>query len=280
VVEHVGERVLAFLEGVVALRVAVVDVHERIADRARPSLVPVEVEEGHESEDRQRLAHHGPARVGEVVLDADVHRRVVPVVLHPVSVRHRAAEDVPRDLQVRAEVEAPPGGAAAEVVLVVVEVVPLHLAHDPGDLDVPPAPRVAEVRRDVRQREAGLDALELDAAGVDALVRARPRPLEGDHEVRVALLPRRPAQLHVAKEDHPVRPPVLDRVREHVGVHERAPRLARPDLAQLAPGVAEAERRLPGVAAGAEQLELKIVLISPTSVGMKPFNQSGSFCFV
>ena len=69
--------------------------------------------------------------------------------------------------------------------------------------------------------------------------------------------PRRPAHLHVAEEHHAVRAPVLDRVREDVDVHERAPGLAGAELAQLAPGVAQAERGLPGVDAGAEELELE-----------------------
>ena len=68
---------------------------------------------------------------------------------------------------------------------------------------------------------------------------------------------RRPAELHVPEEHHPVRAPVLDRVREHVGVHERAPGLAGAELPELAPGVAQPERRLPGVDARAEQLELE-----------------------
>ena len=70
----------------------------------------------------------------------------------------------------------------------------------------------------------------------------------------------------------PVRAPVLDRVREHVGVHERAPGLAGAELPELAPGVAQAERRLPGVDAGAEQLELEDRLeLAERRSAMKPF---------
>ena len=194
----------------------------------------------------------------EVVLDPDVHRRVVPVVLDALAVGDLQARHVLlRDLQVRADIEAPPGRAPAEVVPIVVQVVPLDLPQHAGHLDVAPVARLAVVRREVREREAALHALERDVPRVDTLVGARPRPLERDHEVRVALLPRNPPQLHVAEEHHPVRPPVLDRVREDVGVHERAPGLARADLPQLAVRLPKAEGRLPGVDAGAEQLELE-----------------------
>src|SRR5215831_17900045 len=79
--------------------------------------------------------------------------------------------------------------------------------------------------------------------------------LDGEHQARV--VERHPARLDVAEEDHPVRPPVLERVREDVGIHERAPGLSRSELPDLTPGVAQAERRLPGVYARAEELELE-----------------------
>src|SRR6185436_6074905 len=94
-------------------------------------------------------------------------------------------------------------------------------------------------------------------AGIEALIRARAGTLEGDGQARVAAAPRGPAQLDVAKEDHPGRPPVLDRVREDVGIHERAPRLAGADRAELAPGMTEAEGGLSRVDARAEELELE-----------------------
>ena len=52
---------------------------------------------------------------------------------------------------------------------------------------------------------------------------------------------RRPADLRVAEEHHARRTPVVDRVGEHVGVHEQAPGLSGTELAELAPGVAQAE---------------------------------------
>ena len=51
--------------------------------------------------------------------------------------------------------------------------------------------------------------------------------------------------------------PVLERVGEDVDVHEGTPRLAGAELPELSVGVAQPERRLSGVDARAEQLELE-----------------------
>ena len=87
--------------------------------------------------------------------------------------------------------------------------------------------------------------------------------------LRVAL-DRHPAHLDVAEEHHAGRAPVLERVREHVGVHERAPGLARAELAEFAVGVAQPERRLARVDARAEQLELELSSSArPATVGVR-----------
>src|SRR4029078_9015440 len=49
----------------------------------------------------------------------------------------------------------------------------------------------------------------------------------------------------------------LERVREDVRVHERAPRLSGAERAELAPRVPQTGRGLAGVHAGSEQLELE-----------------------
>ncbi len=135
-------------------------------------------------------------------------------------------------------------------------VVPLHVADDAGELDVAPGAADAILGRQVGQREAAHDVLKFDAIGVVALVGAGARALDRDGHARVAL-DRHPAELDVAEEHHARRAPVLERVGEHVDVHERAPRLPGAEVAQLAVGVAQAERGLPGVDAGAEELELE-----------------------
>ena len=169
--------------------------------------------------------------------------------------------------------EAPARRAAREVVLVRVHVVPLDRAEDAGHLDVAPLALRLVVRGEVGKRRPDLDALERDVVGVVAAVGARAGPLERDEEF-VVPLHRHPADLNVAEERHAGRAPVLDRVREDVRVHERAPRLARADLAELAPGVPETDRRLPGVEPTPKSSNSKIVLTTPSEVGIQPFTPS------
>ena len=194
----------------------------------------------------------------EVALDADVHRRVVHVVLDALAVDDRSRSTCFAELDVRAEVDAPADGVAAEVDSVVVEVVPLHLAQDAGDLDVAPVARLAEVRREVGQREARRDVLQLDAVGEVALVGARARPLERDREARVASVchgVQRSCTLR--KNTMPFGPQYSTEFGNTSGSMNGLQVWPAPNLPELAPGVAQAERRLPGVDAGAEQLELE-----------------------
>ena len=154
---------------------------------------------------------------------------------------------------------APARRVAGEIELVVEHVVPLDEPEDAGDLDVAPAAAHPVLAGEVGGREPRLDVLQLDAVRVHALVAAGARPLDREGEARVAL-DGHPAHLHVAEEHHARRSPVLDRVREHVDVHERAPVLPGAEGAQLAVGVPQPERRLAGVDARAEQLELELRL--------------------
>src|SRR6185436_12182765 len=68
---------------------------------------------------------------------------------------------------------------------------------------------------------------------------------------------RGPTELHVAVPREAGRSPVLERVGERVRIGKWAPVLARPELADLAPGMTQPERRLSGVHTGAEQFELE-----------------------
>ncbi len=148
------------------------------------------------------------------------------------------------------------GRAVREVELVVDGVVPLDEPEHAGRAQVAPVHGVFVGRGDIGHREPALDAIQLDTVLVQALVAARAGPLEGQRQA-VRSLDRHPAKLHVTEEHHAGRSPVLDRVREHVGIHERAPRLSRTELAELAIGVTQAERRLSLIDTGAEELELE-----------------------
>ena len=66
------------------------------------------IDEGHEALDGQRLAEERPQRVLEVVLDADVHRGVVHVVLDAFAEHILQAHDVLAEVEIGAQVEALP----------------------------------------------------------------------------------------------------------------------------------------------------------------------------
>jgi len=130
-----------------------------------------------------------------------------------------------------------------------------------------PVAAVAELRRKVGQFFVvpDFDVLEpLDQAQV-ARVDVIAGALDGDGEVAALGLVRRPAHLHVAIEHHARRAPVVDRVREHVDVHEEAVGLAGQELAPLAIEVSQAHGRLARIPAGAEQVDV----VEP--VGIVPF---------
>src|SRR6185436_14805154 len=103
-------------------------------------------------------------------------------------------------------------------------------------------------------REARLDVRQLDSVGDHASIRAGARPLECDRHASVALNGH-PSHLNVAEERHTRRPPVFDRVRKDVDVHERAPVLAGAELTELSIGMPEADRGLSRVDSSAEHLE-------------------------
>ena len=79
--------------------------------------------------------------------------------------------------------------------------------------------------------------------------------------------PRRPADLHVAPEHHAVRSPVVDRVGEHVDVHEDAVGLADQQRAPFTVRVTQSERRLARVRSDAEQVERELELDRIVSLG-------------
>jgi hypothetical protein len=162
---------------------------------------------------------------------------------------------VPR-FTIAAQVQAPAGGVAGEIERVAALVLPLDAPDDARQLDVSPLLAVVVFGGEIRVREPRLHILQLDAARIHALIGTGSRPLERDRHARVAL-DGHPPHLNVAKEHHPGRPPVLERVGKDVDVHERTPRLTGAEVPQLSIGVSEPERRLSGIHARAEQLELE-----------------------
>ena len=156
VVEQVAERVLAGLEGVGRLAVGVVVVLRASSRRrVRELLVPGVIEEERCSATIGiGLPMIGVTAFEKLFYDADVDRRVVHVVLDAFAEDELQPEDVVlADLEVRAEVEAPAGGVAGEIELVVEHVVPLDVPEHAGDPDVAPLP--ATSCRRPRSRAAG-----------------------------------------------------------------------------------------------------------------------------
>ena len=98
------------------LCLAVVVVLARVADRAGELLAPGVIEKQHEAGDGDRLAENRPDRITEVVDDADVHGRVVHVVLDAFAEHVLEAEDVAFGrLEVGTQIEAPARGAVPEL---------------------------------------------------------------------------------------------------------------------------------------------------------------------
>ena len=143
------------------------------------------------------------------------------------------------------------------VELVVERVVPLDHAEHAGGSHVAPVLRVLVGAGDVRQREPRPDALRA-RCGRRRCPGRRSRPAA---RARASALCRPWTGIQrtwtLRKNTMPGRSPVLERVREHVRIHERAPRLSGAERAELAVGVPQPERGLALVHAGAEQLELE-----------------------
>ncbi len=107
--------------------------------------------------------------------------------------------------------------------------------------------------RQIGQREMRLHVARLDHVVPVAVVTAGAGALEGDGHVVVLVHQRHPAHLHVAEERHPTGTPVLQRVREDVDVHERAPVLAGTEVAPLQVGMAQTDGGLTGITTDTEE---------------------------
>ena len=149
--------------------------------------------------------------------------------------------------------------------LAVVVTLEAELTEDAGQLHVAPVADPAHLARDVRPllgvgqagREVGVDLPDL--ACVDVVARL----LDRHSGVKVRPVRDYVAELRRTHEHHPGRSPVVDRVGEQVAVHEEGVGLAAEDRTPTPVGVAQAEGRLSGVDAGAEEVELELGLIGP-----------------
>ena len=109
-------------------------------------------------------------------------------------------------------------------------------------------------------------------SAIVAGVAARARPLEREGDCAVAVIVPAARRPDVAEEQHPVRSPVIEDVREDVEIHERALELARRRPAPIAVRVPQTNRRLARIDADAEHVEVEHALDVAVVVGMSPFD--------
>src|SRR5947207_15081405 len=83
----------------------------------------------------------------------------------------------------------------------------------------------------------------------------------------VFVVNRLPSELHVAEEDHPIWPPVLNRVRKNIWVHKRAPGLSGEELPKFAIGVTQTKSRLARIHPTPNNSNSNTVFRSPSDVG-------------
>src|SRR5215469_8934655 len=111
--------------------------------------------------------------------------------------------------------------------------------------------------REVRQIEMWSDVRQFNAVGIDALVSAGAGSLKRKCQLGMLAADRRPANLYVAEEHHPIGSPVLQLVREHVNVHKGAPSLTDEQGSYFAISVPEPKSCLACVNPSAEQLKFE-----------------------
>src|SRR5262245_46757115 len=99
---------MARLEGHVVLPLRRLGALRRTPDRGGPSTVPVVIQERHGADERDRLTLDGAAGIAEVWNDADINRGIVHVVLDAFAVHELQPERAAAELDVRAEIDAPP----------------------------------------------------------------------------------------------------------------------------------------------------------------------------
>ena len=189
-------------------------------------------------------------------LDADIHWRIVHVVLDPFAINHRQLDDVAFDFQAGGYIQSPTCRVSAEI-----EWVGEVSSHEtrrttPAARNQPhPFPKVTSpVKSGIGKR--GCDVGQFDAVCVNTAVTACARSFDGEGHMGIALN-RHPPELHVSVPHEARRSPILQRIGKYIGIRKDAPVLPGAELSDFSLGVPKANCRLPFVNTHAEEFPLK-----------------------
>src|SRR5439155_22869705 len=124
------------------LRVGVLDIQHGVANRGAKAATPGVIEERNKSQRRQGHPFDRGDRIREIVLDADVHRSIVHVVLDSIAIDNLEPPGVfLAELDVGSQVQTPTKSIAAEVTdRGFIQVYPTDLSEDACQLHVTPMP--------------------------------------------------------------------------------------------------------------------------------------------
>src|SRR5258708_5591764 len=106
--------------------------------------------------------------------------------------------------------------------------------------------------REVRHVELRCHIRYCNPISIDTTICTCSGTLRSQPYLQVIPMNRHPPKLDVAEKHHPTRPPILQRVGEHIDVHEGTPTLASTDLSDLSPCMAQTNCGLPSVYASSE----------------------------
>src|SRR5690349_12301594 len=115
---------------IVILSIGVIDAQHGPTHGRAELFAPGVINEGHDTDHWKCNTFHRRCCVARIVLDADIHRSIVHVVLNPFSIHQLSAEYIvaTTELKIGTEVNSPSYSAVAEVILISVIIFPLNEA--------------------------------------------------------------------------------------------------------------------------------------------------------
>src|SRR5215468_8799980 len=120
------------------LSVGVVDIDHGIARGCGPPAVPGMIQEDNDPLATQRFSEDWSDWIAQIVLRTDINRSIVHVVLDALAKNVLQAKSIAGKLEVRTQINTPAGCAAAEVELILEQIIPFDLSQNAGHFDVSP----------------------------------------------------------------------------------------------------------------------------------------------